>query len=54
MLNYETYIEPNPDTYAGGFRWSVCLDGEELDCGLAFTFESAEREALASLLNLKG
>lgn len=32
--SYEVFIEPNPDTWRGGFQWSVSTGDEELECGL--------------------
>ncbi len=35
------FIEPNRDSYRGGFEWSVCRDDTELQCGLEFSAEEA-------------
>lgn len=42
---YVIFIERNPDPYRGGFSWSVCNDGEEIDVGLDFSVENARKEA---------
>jgi hypothetical protein len=44
-LDHEIFIEPNRDQYRGGFEWSVCRDGIELNVGLDFTFEVALQQA---------
>lgn len=31
---YEISIEPNADSWRGGFAWSVSLGDQELGCGL--------------------
>ncbi|WP_212676574.1 hypothetical protein [Undibacterium fentianense] len=43
--SYEITIDPNPDTWRGGFIWSVSLRDEELDCGLEYSRRLAERVA---------
>lgn len=42
---YEITIDPNPDTWRGGFIWSVSLRDEELDCGLEYSTRLAESAA---------
>jgi hypothetical protein len=34
-ISYEVFIEPNPDSWRGGYQWSVNNGDEELECGLA-------------------
>jgi hypothetical protein len=43
--SYEITIEPSPDTWRGGFMWSVSLGSEELDCGLEYSRRLAESTA---------
>ena len=38
---YTIFIEVNPDHWRGGFVWSVCKDGVELESGLAFDVTDA-------------
>ncbi|GHG59369.1 hypothetical protein GCM10010919_01820 [Alishewanella longhuensis] len=38
---YTIFIDVNPDHWRGGFVWSVCIDGAELDSGLAFDVTDA-------------
>lgn len=46
------FIENNPDSYRGGFEWSVCKDDEMWDSGLAVTIENAVSEAQNSIAEL--
>jgi hypothetical protein len=41
----EIVVEPNADTYRGGFAWSVSLGDQELECGLEVSRRFAERAA---------
>lgn len=43
--SYEITIDPNPDTWRGGFIWSVSLRDEELECGLEYSRRLAESAA---------
>lgn len=40
-LGYEIYVEVNRDPYRGGFEWSVCKDGVEIEVGLDFSIDAA-------------
>lgn len=42
---YELTVEPNADSYRGGFTWSVCLKDQELGYGLEPSFRLAEKAA---------
>jgi hypothetical protein len=42
---YEISIEPNADSWRGGFAWSVSLGDQELECGLEVSRRFAERAA---------
>jgi hypothetical protein len=44
-LGYEIFVEPNHDQYRGGFAWSICRDGVELEVGLDFSAENAIQKA---------
>lgn len=52
MAEYEIHIEANPDTWLGGYVWSVCLKDVELDSGLEFSLRLAELAAAKFLLAL--
>lgn len=52
MVEYEIHIEANPDTWRGGYVWSVCLKDVELDSGLEFSLRLAELAAAKCLLAL--
>lgn len=45
MADCEIHIEANPDTWRGGYVWSVCLGDVELDSGLEFSFCLAQSSA---------
>jgi hypothetical protein len=45
FMGYEVYIDHNRDIYRGGFEWTICKDGEELDDGLAFSVQDSLDEA---------
>jgi hypothetical protein len=52
FLDHEIYIEPNRDPYRGGYEWSVCKGGVELDAGLQFAVDDAlsrAKEVVATL-----
>lgn len=49
FLSHEIYIQPDRDAYRGGFEWSVCRTGVELDTGLEFTVEDALKQAKAAV-----
>lgn len=51
-LDYEVYVDPNPDPYSPGFVWAVCKDGEELDAGLEFDFDIALEAAKCAVRDL--
>lgn len=42
---YTIFIDVNPDRWRGGFFWSVCIDGAELDSGLKFSLTDALQAA---------
>jgi hypothetical protein len=42
---YEISIEPNADTWRGGFAWTVSLGDQELECGLEASRRFADRAA---------
>lgn len=42
---YTISIDVNPDRWRGGFVWSVCKDGVELDSGVEFRTETARLQA---------
>lgn len=44
-LDYEIYIDENPDPYREGLIWSVCRNNEELYEGLEFDFKDALQSA---------
>ena len=48
-LDHEIYIQPNRDTYRGGFEWCVCRADVELDAGLDFTVEDALKQARSAV-----
>lgn len=37
FCGFDIFVEPNPDSWRGGFQWNVCRDNEELECGLEFS-----------------
>lgn len=37
LCGFDIFVEPNPDSWRGGFQWSVSIDNEELECGLEFS-----------------
>ena len=45
FLDHEIYIQPNSDPYRGGFEWSICRNGVELDVGLDFSINDALKQA---------
>ena len=45
FLDHEIYIQPDRDPYRGGFEWSVCRNGVELDGGLEFSIDDALKKA---------
>lgn len=45
FLEHEIYIQPDRDPYRGGFEWSVCRNGVELDSGLEFSIDDALKQA---------
>ncbi len=45
FLHHEIYIEPGSDKYRGGFEWSVCRNGVELDAGQEFSVDDAFKRA---------
>src|SRR5690554_6837894 len=51
-LDYEIYVDDNPDPYSPGLVWAVCRDGEELDDGLEFDFDIALETARNAVRNL--
>jgi hypothetical protein len=53
FLDHEIYIQPSRDTYRGGFEWSVCRAGLELDAGLDFTVEDALQQAKSAAAALR-
>ncbi|MEM6232527.1 hypothetical protein [Shewanella scandinavica] len=44
-LDYQIYIEPNPDPNNEGFEWAICKDGSEWDGGLEYSIEEALKAA---------
>ena len=42
---YTIFIEVNPDHWRGGFVWSVCIDGAELNSGMEFKTVTARLQA---------
>jgi len=40
-LNYQIYIEPNPDRHNEGFEWAICKDDAVWDSGLNFSIDDA-------------
>lgn len=53
FLDHEIYIQPDRDPYRGGFEWSVCRNGAELDAGLEFSIEDALKKAQSLVAALK-
>ena len=45
FLDHEIYIQPDRDPYRGGFEWSVCRNGVELDARLEFSIDDALKKA---------
>lgn len=45
FLDHEIHIQPDRDPYRGGFEWSVCRNGVELDAGLEFSIDDALKKA---------
>jgi hypothetical protein len=45
FLDHEIYIQPDRDPYRGGFEWSVCRNGIELNAGLDFSIDDALKKA---------
>lgn len=37
LCGFDVFVEPNPDSWRGGFQWSVSQGHEELECGLEFS-----------------
>lgn len=50
--DHEIYIQPDRDPYRGGFEWSVCRSGVELDSGLDFSVDEALKQAQSSVTAL--
>ncbi len=42
---YDVVIEANPDSYRGGFSWSISHEDAVLESGLAFSLAGAMDEA---------
>ena len=53
FLDHEIYIQPDRDPYRGGFEWSVCREGVELDAGLEFSIDDALKKAQVVVTALK-
>lgn len=53
FLDHEIYIQPNRDPYRGGYEWSVCRAGVELDSGLEFSIDDALKKAQGAVTVLK-
>jgi hypothetical protein len=53
FLDHEIYIQPDRDPYRGGFEWSVCREGVELDAGLEFSIDDALKKAQGMVTALK-
>ena len=53
FLDHEIYIQPDRDPYRGGFEWSVCREGVELDAGLEFSIDDALKKAQGVVTALK-
>lgn len=47
--DHEIYIQPDRDPHRGGFEWSVCRAGVELDSGLDFSIVEALKQAKSSV-----
>lgn len=45
FLHHEIYIKPSKDGHRGGFDWSVCRNGVELDAGQEFSVDVALNRA---------
>ena len=53
FLDHEIYIQPDRDPYRGGFEWSVCRNGVELDVGLEFSIDDDLKKAQGVVTALK-
>ena len=53
FLDHEIYVQPDRDPYRGGFEWSVCREGVELDAGLEFSIADALKKAQSVVTSLK-
>ena len=53
FLDHDIYIQPDRDPYRGGFEWSVCREGVELDAGLEFSIDDALKKAQGVVTALK-
>jgi hypothetical protein len=53
FLDHEIYIQPDRDPYRGGFEWSVCREGVELEAGLEFSIDDALIKAQGVVTALK-
>jgi hypothetical protein len=53
FIDHEIYIQPDRDPYRGGFEWSVCREGVELEAGLEFSIEDALIKAQGVVKSLK-
>ncbi len=51
-MEYEIFIEPNPDRNRGGFVWTLCRDGAEIQTGLEFTKKAAFEAACRFITEL--
>jgi hypothetical protein len=51
-LEFDIYIETNPDQYSEGLTWSISRDDEELDCGLDFEANQALEAAYKAIEKL--
>lgn len=47
---FTIYLEDNPDRWRGGYSWSVCKGGVELDSGLAFDVADALKQSCSCFL----
>ncbi len=50
--DHEIYIQPDRDPYRGGFEWSVCRNGIELDAGAEFSVIDALKKAQSVVTSL--
>lgn len=49
---YTIFIDVNPDHWRGGFVWSVCKGGVELDSGVEFRTETVRLQAYNMLSSM--